>query len=241
MKILLSILIFYSTHLTAQIRIDFESGIVFTGYNHVRIPGNTGTFISLNSALSQNLSGFYRARTSLTFFEKHSVSILAAPLQLEYNGIVPYDLKFEDTEFFAGENLNVLYRFDSYRLTYRYNFIRKERFFAGAGITAKVRDASIAFSSDDKKAVSSDLGVVPLINFYGAWMPVENISLTIDGDALASPQGRALDVAFFYNQKIYKHVWIKAGYRFLEGGADNKSVYTFSFFHYAAFGLWISY
>jgi hypothetical protein len=33
------------------------------------------------------------------------------------------------------------------------------------------------------------------------------------------------------------HVSLKAGYRILEGGADNDEVYTFSLFHYVVAGI----
>jgi len=36
----------FFNQLQAQFILDAESGIVFTGLNHVRIPGDSGTFIS---------------------------------------------------------------------------------------------------------------------------------------------------------------------------------------------------
>ena len=43
---------------------------------------------------------------------------------------------------------------------------------------------------------------------------------------------------------VYRHterVALMAGYRLLEGGADNDTVYTFSMFHYAVLGAELRY
>ncbi len=225
----------------AQLTTDLEGGAVFTGYNNIQIPGDMGTRINVTEHLSQNFTVFLRGRVTLTTAGegKHSFSILAAPLRVEYSGNAPYNIRFQETDFLAGEPLNVIYRFDSYRLTYRYNFVRKEKLQIGAGLTLKVRDASIRFVSGDSSDVKTDLGVVPLINFAIRWLPRESTAITLDGDALAAPMGRAADVGLFVNQQIYRHLWLKAGYRILEGGSDGNSVYNFSMIHYAAFGALI--
>ena len=59
----------------------------------------------------------------------------------------------------------------------------------------------------------------------------------LEGDALAAPQGRAEDV--FAGILVHAGTrWsMKAGYRFLEGGADNDEVYTFAHVHYLAAGV----
>jgi hypothetical protein len=60
--------------------------------------------------------------------------------------------------------------------------------------------------------------------------------LTVEGDALAAPQGRAEDVFVGVVVPVNRRLSVKAGYRFLEGGADVDEVYTFALVHYAAVG-----
>jgi hypothetical protein len=223
-----------------HLAMDLELGAVFTGYNNIRIPGNAGTEIDVSSQLRQDFTFFLRGRTTFLFGEnKHAISILAAPLRIEYSGSAPNNVRFQQSDFPANEPLNVIYRFDSYRLTYRYHFIRKEKLLIGAGLTAKVRDASIRFTSGDVSDVKTDLGVVPLINFNVGWLPLERTRISVDGDALIGPGGRAADIGIFVNQQLYRHLWVKGGYRILEGGADNSRVYNFSLIHYAALGALI--
>jgi hypothetical protein len=235
-----SIFLIISTITYAQFTVNVEGGAVFTQYNELQIPSDEGTEIALGESLDQDFSAFFRTRVNYTLNEKHTFSLLVAPLQVTYSGAAPYDIRFKDANFAEGEELDVRYRFDSYRITYRFNFLRRDQFFAGAGVTLKVRDADITFLSGDKGDISPDLGIVPLINFYARWKPNETNAITFSGDALAAPQGRAADVALFYNYQVYDNVWLKAGYRLLEGGADNDQLYTFSYFHYASIGLWIT-
>ena len=66
-------------------------------------------------------------------------------------------------------------------------------------------------------------------------------SLLLDVDALAAPQGRAEDVLLAALFRISPALTLKAGYRFVEGGADNDAVYNFTLIHYAAVGLLIDF
>ncbi|KQC04121.1 MAG: hypothetical protein APR54_08965 [Candidatus Cloacimonas sp. SDB] len=69
----------------------------------------------------------------------------------------------------------------------------------------------------------------------------DKFGLLLDGDALAAPQGRAEDVLAAITYDISDQLRLKAGYRILEGGADNDEVYTFALFHYAVLGLIIDF
>jgi len=65
----------------------------------------------------------------------------------------------------------------------------------------------------------------------------DKFGLLLDGDALAAPQGRAEDILLAATYKFSDNVVIRAGYRILEGGADNDEAYNFSLFNYASFGI----
>ena len=217
---------------TAQLELDVETGAALSGYNKVRIPGDEGTFINLNESLDATTTWFYRLRLSYTINEAHTISALFAPLDIRYDGVFGQELRFQDATFAATEPLNVDYQFNSYRLTYRYNFPRWRDFRFGVGATAKIRDAKVAVNGVEK----TNVGFVPLINFRAEWMAKERLSIVLRGDALAAPQGRAEDIllaAEFYPSRL---VTLKLGYRILEGGADNDEVYNFTLVHYAVIG-----
>ena len=216
----------------AQWQLDAETGAALSGYNKVRIPGDEGTFIDLSESLESNATFFYRLRLSYTLNEKHTLSALFAPLTLRYNGVFGQELQFLNVVFGASELLDVNYQFNSYRLTYRYSFPRFKSFRLGIGATAKIRDAKVEINGVEK----TNIGFVPLINFRAEWIAKERLSLVLQGDALATPQGRAEDVLLAAEFYPNSSVTLKLGYRVLEGGADNEEVYNFSLIHYALIG-----
>jgi hypothetical protein len=69
------------------------------------------------------------------------------------------------------------------------------------------------------------------------WKPVDKFGILLEGDALAAPQGRAEDVLIAATYRFSHIFGLKAGYRLLEGGADNDEVYNFALFNYASVGL----
>lgn len=229
--------IFLTVSVKAQALIDLESGLVFTGYNNVRIPGDQGTFFSLKNDLQSKTKIFYRLRASYTIKSRHTISLLYAPLETKSEGSVANDIFFEGVVFPANTQLNGTYKFNSYRLTYRYNILNRPRIVFGLGLTAKIRDAKIGLSSPGQTAEKTNVGFVPLINFRLLWKTNEKFGFLLDGDALAAPQGRAEDVLIAARYKFTDNLSIRAGYRILEGGADNDEVYNFALFHYASVGI----
>ncbi len=217
--------------------IDLEAGVAFSGYNDVRIPGDSGTEFSLSEELSADPTAFFRVRLSTTFGYRHTVSVLAAPLRIRSEGTVDRDVLFEEETFDAGTPLEALFRFDSYRLSYRYDFHRGKRSRAGVGLTAKIRNAAISIEGGGRDSEKTNTGFVPLINFGVLWRATEHVGLLLEGDALVGPQGRAEDVLLAAVYEPIERLRLKLGYRILEGGADVDEVYNFTLINYVALGV----
>ncbi len=217
--------------------VDIESGLAFSGYNDVRIPGNIGTDISLSEDLEAESSEFVRLRVAVQLGDRHQLSFLIAPLRFESSGTVDRDVDFNGVRFAGGVPLNSLYRFDSYRVTYQYTWYNSERIRAGIGFTGKVRDASIRINNGSMSSEKANTGFVPLVNFAFDWRFGSGLGLVLEGDALAAPQGRAEDVLLAVYANPSNQLRLRLGYRVLEGGADNDEVYTFALVHYVSAGI----
>jgi hypothetical protein len=220
---------------------DFENGIAKNTYNTIRIPGNTGTKFSAKNDLNQKSTHFYRLKFGLNFLKRHNVFFLIAPLNIKASGISSKNINFNNVSFPKQSNLNLFYRFDSYRFTYRYDFFISQNLIIGTGLTGKIRDASIKLENSSLSSEKKNTGFVPLINFYLSYNLYKNLFLNFDFDALAAPQGRAEDIQISLNYKVNKNLTLRTGYRFLEGGANNDEVYNFTAIHYFLFGFKLDY
>jgi hypothetical protein len=234
------ILIFSKTAFS-QVELDIETGAVFSGYNDVRIPGQGGTGFSLSDELEADPKLYYRLRAIYRFTERHHAGLLVAPLSIDSKGKLNRDLVFQGQTFPQNTPLKTTFQFNSYRLFYRYGLVRKEHLKFDLGITAKIRDAKISVSGQGIESKKTNVGFVPLIHFSLLWDISNQFAFLLEGDALAAPQGRAEDVLAALVTNINDELKVKLGYRILEGGADNDTVYNFTLFHYLALGLTYSF
>lgn len=233
----------FSSESIAQVFVDLEAGLITgTKYNEVRIPGDDGSLFNFSDDFDSNPELFYRIRVGYQIKNRHVISILFAPLSINYSdAIFSQPINFMNKAFSAGNEISGRYTFNSYRLTYRYNMISNESLVLGAGLTGKIRDAAIQLSNTELSSEKTDLGFVPLINIYANWNFYGPFSLLLEGDALVGPQGRAEDIFLGLIHAPTDNLKIKLGYRVLEGGADNDEVYNFSWINYSSVGLIINF
>jgi len=217
--------------------VDVESGVAASGYNVARIPGDGGTQLSLSHQFDLQPEPFIRVRIFYQLTDSHGLGVLYAPLTLEGQGRVDFPVQFADVTFPGGSDLEALYRFNSYRLTYRYRLLDSASLQADVGVTGKIRDAEIRLEGSGLAASKTDVGFVPLLYLRADWRFAPAWSLLLEADALAAPQGRAEDALLAFTWSLDPHWRIKAGYRILEGGADNAEVYNFSLIHYGVVGI----
>lgn len=221
----------------AEVSLDVESGAVWSSRADVRIPNVGGTLFSLDGDLkARDPRAFFRGRATWHVGKNHDISILYAPLEMDFRGTLDRPVSFAGGNFLPGAATRGSYRFDSYRLTYRYNFVNSERFVFGLGVTAKIRDAEVSLSQGGVSASDANTGFVPLINYRLQWRFAGDFSLLSEGDALGASQGYAVDASASIQWHATKRLAVRLGYRILDGGADSDSVYTFGRFHYSTVG-----
>jgi hypothetical protein len=225
----------------AGVEADVEAGVVLASRNDARIPGQGGTKVSLVNDLATPAAPAFRLRLGYRLGDRHLVTALYAPLQVNARGSVERDVAFAGGTYPAGSPLLAVYRFDSYRLTYRYSIVWAEGLDVAAGFTAKIRDAETSLYGVEARR-KTNTGFVPLLNVHVAWRPGDGaFGVVLDVDALAAPQGRAEDVLLAATWAVGPGLELRLGYRMVEGGADNDEVYSFAWFHYVIAGLGVSF
>jgi hypothetical protein len=218
------------------IDLTIETGPLGFSYNDAQIPNSSaGDRFDLLELTGAGPVPYVRLSVEETFAQRHTVRVLYAPVSIEGTGTLSEPTRFNGETFAADTPIEGLYKFNTYRLTYRYTFLDDHRWTLGAGITALVRDANIRLTQGSTKADDPNLGVVPLLHFNAKRYLNEQVTLEFDIDALGSPQGRAIDAAFIANYQWNDVVTVRAGYRTLEGGGGG-GVYTFAWLHYGVVG-----
>ncbi len=217
----------------AQWRVDIEAGAVWADHNDVQIPNDDA---GDRFDIAEFGNGPYpTARVAVAWrpWQRHEFQLVLAPLAYSEKGTFDADVRFAGATYRAGETVDIDYKFNSYRVRYLYTLVDSERWGFELGGTLFVRDAKIELSQGGTSSDDSDVGLVPLLALKTRYAFTPQWRLVLDADLAAAPQGRAIDLALSLRRQ-FKNGWeLGAGYRTIEGGADNDSVYTFAWFNAA--------
>ena len=215
-----------------RFRFALEGGPVWQTKNDVRIPGNTGTEFSFKDLTGSGPYAAGRFTFDWNFLEQHGLRLEIAPLRIDGNGTFDQPVRFAGTTFSPGTPTEGKYKFDTYRVSYRYLFLNKNSWRMHVGATLLLRDAKIELEQTGQKASDSNVGVAPLLNFSTEWAFATRWAAIFDFEGLAGGPGRALDLALKLFYDLSDRWSVGGGYRILEGGADTDDVYNFSWFNY---------
>jgi hypothetical protein len=215
-----------------RFRFEVEGGPVWQTKNDVRIPGNTGTEFSFKDLTGSGPYAAGRFTFDWNFLERHGLRLEVVPLRFDGTGTFNQPVSFAGTTFSPGTPTEGKYKFDTYRVSYRYLFLNRSSWRMHVGATLLVRDAKIELEQAGQKASDSNLGVAPLLNFSTEWDFARRWTAIFDFEGLAGGPGRALDLALKVRYDLTDRWSVGGGYRMLEGGVDSDDVYNFSWFHY---------
>ncbi len=222
---------------TAGWELDFESGAVWQSYNDVQIPNDdTGTRFAIDDVTGAGPWFAWRGTAIWNWSERSSLRLMAAPLTISESGDLTGDVAFAGGDFGPGA-VDAVFRFDSYRASYRWLLDPEGRWRWWIGFTAKVRDAEIKLTQGDVSATKLNTGFVPLLHVAGHGDLGCGWHFLLELDALAGGPGRAEDLALKIGRDLSDKLRLSAGYRMVEGGADVDEVYTFAWLHYAVASL----
>ena len=219
---------------TSVFVLELEAGPVWQTRNDVQIPNtDAGTRFSLVDLAGKGPWPVGRLYLTWNINNRHSLRGLLAPLSYTGTGTFAGPVNFVGETYVPGEAVDATYKFNSWRLGYRYRFLDRERLTLSLGLTAKIRDAKIELQQGSTTSKDTDVGFVPLLYLGADWRCATKWHFLFDFDGLAGGPGRAFDVALKLGYDVSDHWRITGGYRTVEGGADVESVYNFAWFHYA--------
>jgi hypothetical protein len=217
----------------AQWRVDIEGGAVWADYNDVQIPNESTSdrFDIVDLGSGPYATG--RIAVAWRPWQRHEFQLVWSPLAYEEKGSFSQDVRFAGNTYQAGEELTANYQFNSYRLRYLYQLVDSNNWGLELGGTLFIRDAKIELSQGGTSSDDDDIGFVPLVALKADYRFNDHWRVVLDTDFAWAPQGRAVDLALTLRYRIGNGWDFGAGYRTIEGGADNDSVYTFAWFNAA--------
>lgn len=224
-----------------KIVLDLEAGALWLARNDVQIPNETGTRFSLQELIGSGPSALTRAELTWNINPRHALRVVYAPVRVERSGTPAVGLLFAGEQFAAGVPTEAVYKFSSYRATYRYRFYEGETWSWRVGGTAFIRDARVALAQGALAAEDTDVGFVPLAHLNGEARLGERWLVVLDLDVAAAPQGRAIDFGGRLRYALTDRWSLGAGYRTIEGGADVDQVFNFAWLNAAVASLAVTF
>ncbi len=234
-----TLLLTFFTKSYSQISTDIETGIVKVNRNDAssswknssgELNGIDGTLFSYANDFNNPVKPLFRFRANYTFgkSKKHFLSFLAAPVQYKTEGALNKSITFNSTVFETNQQTEGFYKFNGYRLTYRYNFIQRNNLVLGLGLTLNLRDAEFSLKQGSKYERNYNRGLVPLINTYVNYKFTDKFGVLVDGDVFyIDNTGGAIDYLTGFNYALNKNISLKTGYRFFSGvGSEKGNVYN---------------
>jgi hypothetical protein len=216
--------------------LHLELGAGWQEKNTVQIPNDEqGTRFSLADLAGSGPWTTIRVEGTWDINDKHGLRFLLAPLSYSESGQLETETRFAGQSYSPDESVKAEYRFNSWRLGYRYHWIAHEHWDLWVGGTLKVRDAEIRLTQGDTSSKDDDIGLVPLLYLGGEYRISDHWSLSADLDGLAGGPGRAIDLGIRLNYTVDQQWKVGLGYRTLEGGADTDDVYNFAWFNSLVF------
>lgn len=211
--------------------LEVEAGAVGFSRNDVRIPGDTGTEFDMLNLTGDGPEPFVRLSGDWDINSRHGLRLVIAPLEVSGTGELSRTTSFAG-EVFAPGSTKGTYKFNVYKLIYRYTFYDQNDWRWRVGFTGLVRDANVELQQGEKKANDDDFGFAPLLHLYGEYRLTPKWRFVLDFDGLAAPQGHAIDLALKFSYELTGNWNLGGGYRTLEGGVDNDEVFNSAWLHY---------
>jgi hypothetical protein len=214
------------------VSVEVEGGVFGFTRNDVRDPGDIGTLFSFKSLDAMGPAGYVRVYGEVRLTPRQTLRLLYAPLQTSGSGALPAPTYFVSSTFAPIVPAAGTYKFNNYRVNWRYTMRDGPRWKIQLGAGVLIRDARIAIEQAGRLEEDPDLGFVPYVAFTAERRLSPRLRFVFDFEGLGSTQGRALDGVAKLTYDVTPHWRVGGGYRALEGGADVDSVFTFAFIHY---------
>lgn len=142
--------------------VDYEVGPLRVFQNDGRYGAGGTSYTAQEVGQQRNLVPAQRLSLEWRAFERHSLVLLYAPLDVTTRAVLTRDLTFRDATFTQGSTVDHRYLFDGYRASYLFRAVKSSSWTGDVGASLQVRNAAVSFTDVDRGtyAVETDIGLV---------------------------------------------------------------------------------
>jgi hypothetical protein len=186
--------------------------------------GQLGTSVDFVTTLGIEKTRFRQFKIALRPGTKHKLRFEYTPIRYSAQRTVPTTFVFNGQRFNVGIPVTTDVKWNAYRFGYEWDFVYRDRGFAGVVLEAKYTDVSATLNAAAVGATqfTEAKAPIPAIGFIGRGYVVPNISITGEFSFFKLPE-QALDSedysAKYYDFDLYgtvnfnEHIGAQLGYR----------------------------
>jgi hypothetical protein len=189
--------------------------------------GILGSDIDFVNTLGIAQTRFRQLKVVLRPATKHKFRFEYIPIRYDAQQVVNVSFVFNGQSFQTGIPVTTNLKWNAYRFGYEWDFVYRDRGFAGLLLDLKYTDIDITLSSPavGTPQYSKATAPIPSIGFIGRGYVVPNISITGEFSAFRLPEralnstdygGRYYDLDLYGTVNFGDHFGVNAGYRSLD-------------------------
>ena len=187
--------------------------------------GIKGDVIDIKHDLGISDKGFPALSLQLRPARSHHFRLQYIPIQYEGAAVLQRDVVFNGIRYPATFPVNSTLDWKAYRFGYQYDFLVKNRGFAGFIMEAKYTDVRVELDSQFRQEFAHARAPIPALGGIGRVYIVPNISITGEVTGFKIPDSidsrynaHYVDVDVYGTVNFTNNIGVKAGYRSLDLG-----------------------
>ncbi len=191
--------------------------------------GIPGTVIDFKKDLGLTDQRFPEFRGVLRPFRKHKLRVQYIPIKFEQQSTLTRDIVFQGQRYRVGLPVNSVLDWKAYRFTYEYDFIYRNRGFAGFLLDAKYTDVFASLRSPINFETIRARAPIPTIGGIARVYVVPNISITGELSGFSIPdaiseeyKAHYADLDIYATLNLTNNIGVQGGYRMFNLGYTIK-------------------
>jgi hypothetical protein len=189
------------------------------------LSGLTGTQINAKTDLGLTNKRLPKLQLTLRPVRSQKFRLEYIPIKFEATTTLARNIDFNGQRYRVGIPTNTTLDWKAYRFAYEFDFVTKDRGFAGFVIEAKYTDVFVQLNTPVLKEFASARAPLPAIGGIGRFYVVPNISITGEVTGFKLPDsidnrygGHYVDVDIYGTVNFSDNFGVKGGFRSLDMG-----------------------